>query len=101
MNEPNTIYADMDVIDRAGQKIGVISDVVSDAATFEPVWLVVDVGVLKTSHYMPVEAAHPNADGQLVVPFDKEVVKTATKPNRDHVITPDEVAELRAHYNLS
>ena len=94
-------YANLDVIDRAGQKVGVVSDVVSDADTFQPTWLVVDVGVLHSSHYVPADVAERNADGQLVVPFDKELVKTATKPNRDHVLTPEEIDDLRIHYQMS
>jgi len=94
-------YANMDVVDRVGHKIGVVSDVVSDAATLEPVWLVVDVGRMKSSHYLPAGVVHPTSDGHLVVPFDKEMVKTAAKPNKDHVLSPEDDTELRRHYGLA
>lgn len=100
MSNETTIYANMDVLDRSGHKVGTISDVVSDAATLEPVWLVVDVGLMKSSHYMPARAVHPSGDGNLVTEFDKDTVKTAVKPNRDHVLTPEEDAELRIHYGM-
>ena len=94
-------YANLDVVDRVGHKIGIVSDVASDAATLEPVWLVVDVGMMKSSHYLPAGVVHHTADGHLVIPFDKEMVKTAAKPNKDHVLSPEDDTDLRRHYGLA
>ena len=100
-NNAATNFAHMDVIDRGGHKVGTVSDVVSDAATLEPVWLVVDVGMMKSSHYLPAGVVHQTPDGNLVIPFDKDTVKSATKPNKDHVLTPEDDTELRRHYGLA
>ncbi len=100
-NDDSNVYTDLDVIDRGGEKVGTVSDVVSDTATLEPKWLIVDVGLMKTSHYLPVEAVQRNDEGQLIIPFDKETVKTATKPNKGHVLTPEDDRELREHYKMT
>ena len=96
-----TGFANMDVMDRTGHKVGTVSDVVSDVATLEPVWLVVDMGLLKSSHYVPASVVEHTPDGNLSIPFDKETVKTAAKPNRGHVLRSDEDRELREHYGIS
>lgn len=97
----STGYTNLDVIDRDGHKVGTVSDVVSDVATLDPIWLVVDVGVLKSSHYLPAALVQQNDEGQLMIPFDKETVKTATKPNKGHVLGAEEDRELREHYGMS
>jgi sporulation protein YlmC with PRC-barrel domain len=99
-NADTNVYTHLEVIDRGGQKVGTVSDVVSDTATLEPRWLVVDIGMMKTSHYLPVEAVQRNDDGQLIIPFDKETVKAATKPNKGHVLTAEDDRELREHYRM-
>ncbi len=97
----NTVFTNCDVFDASGDKLGTISDVVSDAETLEPRWLVVDVGLMKSSHYLPVAVVERNADGQFVVAFDKETIKSATKPNHGHVLSVDEERELMEHYGMA
>ncbi len=99
-NADANVYTHLDVIDRAGQKVGTVSDVVSDTATLEPKWLIVDVGLMKSSHYLPVEAVQRNENDQLIIPFDKETVKAATKPNKGHVLTAEDDRDLREHYRM-
>ena len=99
-DEPVT-FSQSAVIDSGGNKLGVVSDVVSDNRTLEPRWLVVDVGVLRTSHYVPAEGAYKTEDGEVVVPFTKETVKESPRVHRNHVIGPDHERELYEYYGLS
>lgn len=94
------VFRHRTVIDPAGHKVGVVSDVVPDPTTLEPRWLVVDTGLLRTSHYVPVVATERTATGELAVPFHKETVLSATKAHGSHVLTSQEEAELDDHYNI-
>ena len=98
-NEP-TMYTHCDVVDDGGHKLGAVSDVVSDPTTLEPRWLVVDVGALKSSHYVPVTGSFRTADGRIVVPFTKESVKHAPKAHGAHVLTMEDDREMLEYYSL-
>ncbi len=98
-NEP-AIYTHSDVVDDAGKKLGTITDVVSDPTSLEPRWLVVDVGVLKSSHYVPVAGSFRTTDGRIVVPFTKESVKKAPKAHGAHVLTLEDDREMLEYYGL-
>ena len=89
------------VIDSAGHKVGTVSDVVSDAATLQPRWLVVDTGLLRTSHYVPVTGAQHTSDGEIQVPFDKATVQHAVKAHGSHVLSSTEEIDLADHYGLA
>ncbi len=58
----------------------------------------VDPGVLRTAHYVPAAGAYRTAEGAIVVPWDKEWIKSATKADRDHILTDEQRDELRTHY---
>lgn len=88
------------VIDATGHKVGTVTDVVSDADTLEPRWLVVDVGLLRTSHYMPVSGSRVGPDGEILVPFDKAKVQSALKAHGSHVLSQADEGDLYAHYGL-
>ena len=47
---------------------------------------------------MPAAGAYRTAEGAIVVPWDKEWIKSATKATRDHILTEDQRDELRTHY---
>ncbi len=96
--DPSPHFTHLEVVDQAGHKIGTVSDVVSDVATLEPLWLIVDVGLMKSRHYLPADSAHQTAEGRLVIPFDKDTVKTASKPNKGHVLSAEDERDLREHY---
>jgi sporulation protein YlmC with PRC-barrel domain len=96
-----TTFAGHDVIDEDGNKLGTVNDVVPDAGTLEPKWLVVDIGVLKTSRYVPVLGAYRSSTGDIVVPYNRQMVKRSPKAPRDHVPTSDSDRELRDYYGLA
>jgi len=101
MQDENITFTQAAVIDSEGNKVGVVSDVVSDNRTLEPRWLVVDIGVLRTSHYVPAEGAYKTPDGEVVVPFTKAAVKESPRVHRNHVIAPDDERELYEYYGLT
>jgi sporulation protein YlmC with PRC-barrel domain len=90
-----------EVLDPSGERLGTVADVISDSSTLEPKWLVVDMGKLKASHYVPVAGSSRRAGGDVVVPYDKEALKHAPKASRDHVLSPEDDRELRSYYQLT
>jgi sporulation protein YlmC with PRC-barrel domain len=99
--QDNAVFNHRTVIDPAGHKVGTVSDVVSDAATLEPRWLIVDTGLLRTSHYVPVTGAEHTPDGDIQVPFDKATVLHAVKAHGSHVLSTNAEADLQQYYGLT
>lgn len=97
----NALFNHRVVIDPDGHKVGTVSDVVSDAETLEPRWLVVDTGLMRSSHYVPVRGAQHVPTGEILVPFDKTTVQHAVKAHGSHVLSPDEEIDLAEHYSLT
>jgi hypothetical protein len=97
-------FSGHDVLDDQNQYVGKVTDVIYEEAAGEvsstPTWLVVDPGVLRTAHYVPAAGAYRTAEGAIVVPWDKEWIKSATKASRDHILSEDELGELRTHYAM-
>jgi hypothetical protein len=107
-----TVYTGHNVIDEHGNSLGKVTDVLYDDdigsvdtsnpdAPRSPSWLVVDPGVMRAAHYLPVAGSYRTDDGTIVTPWDKDWVKSALKAHHDHVLTRDERAELIAHYALA
>ncbi len=92
-------YRGCDVVDPAHRLIGTISDLVMDGA--EPRWAVVELGLLRSSHYLPLAAGRLSDAGEFVVPFDKRMVRESPQADRAH--RPDESTRrrLRRHYELA
>jgi hypothetical protein len=92
-------YRGHDVVDSTHRLIGTISDVVYDDAG-DPQWAVVDLGLLRSSHYLPVSAGYLSESGEFVVPYDKKVVKAAPRADRSHVVDSSVTRAIRLHYEL-
>lgn len=93
-------YRGSDVIDADQRLIGTIDDVVSDSDG-HPVWAVVDLGLLRSAHYLPIGTGYLTEGGHFVVPYDKPTVKSAPKARRDHVLDHDVERALIQHYELA
>lgn len=87
-----------EVVDAHGQKLGVVTDVVYAETVNEPELIVVDPGLLSRSHFVPAEGAEVREDGEIVVPYDKDQVKSSPKAKKDHVLSGHEIAEVKQHY---
>lgn len=114
-NQPDSshegaVYTGHLVIDELGTNIGKVTDVVYDEQSDQsagdavgrlPDWLVVDPGMLRAAHYMPVAGSYRTADGTIVAPWDKDRVKSAVKASTDHIITREQREQLLHHYALA
>ena len=106
-----TTYTGHDVLDTHGHHVGKITDVIYDDAVSapvevaesptEPAWIVVNPGVMRAAHYVPVAGSYRTDEGTVVVPWDKDWIKSATKASGDHVLNADQIEELVTHYSLS
>ena len=97
-------YTGHHVLDEHGNEIGRVVDVIytdpttSDDGSMTPNWLVVDPGLLRAAHYVPIDGSYVTGTGQVVVPWEKRWVKSAPKASGDHLLTDAQVAELEQHY---
>jgi len=97
---PTSGYRGHDVVDPAHRLIGTISDVVYDGGG-DPQWAVVDLGLLRSSHFLPISAGYMSEAGEFVVPYDKRVVKSAPKADRSHLVDSVTSQQLQRHYELT
>ena len=90
------------LLDQHGHEVGTITDVVFDPDSETPRWGVVDPGVLKSAHYVPlVPPAYVTDQGTVVVPYDRNTILHAPKAKRVHVLSPVVERELEHHYALT
>ena len=102
MNDDLQQYSGHVVIDRHGNEVGKITDVVYDEITEQPTWGIVSPGGLHARHYVPLmPPVYLSKDGAVVVPYDKSDVLNAPKVHRDHVVTSVLRRELEHHYALA
>ena len=66
----------------------------------DPEWAVVDLGLLRSSHFLPIAAGYMSEAGEFVVPYDKRIVKSAPKAERSHLVDSATTQRLRRHYEL-
>lgn len=97
---PDRTYRGHDVVDSSRRLIGTISDVVP-GADGDIRWIVVDLGLLRSTHYLPVSEGYMSRRGEFVVPYDKATVKSSPRADRRPVVTPDMSRELERHYRIA
>jgi hypothetical protein len=95
---PKAGYRGHDVVDPSHRLIGTISDVVYDSGG--PRWAVVDLGLLRSSHFLPISPGYMSEAGEFVVPYDKRIVKRAPKADRRHLVDSRTSQQLERHYEL-
>jgi len=88
------------LIDRDGDKIGVIVEIYLDADSDEPEWALVHTGLFGSKRTFVPLAGATEADGQLRVPHEKATVKDAPHVEPDGLLSKDEEATLYRHYGL-
>jgi uncharacterized protein (TIGR02271 family) len=89
------------VVSQDGNKIGSIGQVYVDDETDQPNWVTVKTGLFGTSEsFVPLEGARIEGN-DIVVPYDKELVKDAPRVDADGHLEPTEEDRLYAHYQLS
>jgi ribosomal 30S subunit maturation factor RimM len=98
-NFPQPGFRGHDVVDPNHRLIGTISDVVYGTSG-EAQWAVVDLGLLRSSHYLPITSGYMAENGEFVVPYDKQIVKSAPRADRNHLVDASTRDELFRHYEL-
>lgn len=98
-----TNLVDREIVDTEGRKLGKVTDVIYDSQSLSrtPRWAIVNPGLLKAAHLVPVHNAYRDAGGRLVVPVDKATVDESPKAPKDHVVTPELDEALQVHYGLA
>jgi len=88
------------LIGAGGTKIGSIGQVYLDDQTARPEWVTVKTGMFGAENFVPL--AHARLSGtDILVPYDKEIVKDAPKvADSDGHLTQEEEAELYGYYGL-
>ena len=89
------------VLSQDGTKIGSIGQVYADDETGQPDWVTVKTGLFGTSEsFVPLEGARVEGN-DLVVPYDKDLVKDAPRVEVDGHLEPAEEDRLYTHYQRS
>ena len=88
------------VVSTSGAKIGSIGQVYLDNATDEPSWVTVKTGLFGTSEsFVPLGNASIRGD-DVVVDYDKDVIKDAPRIDPDGALSPQEEHRLYEYYGL-
>jgi uncharacterized protein (TIGR02271 family) len=86
------------VIDADGDKVGTVFDVYIDNDTDQPEWLAISTGLFGNKvSFAPIAGAALVGD-DLQIGYPKDLVKDAPKADADGELSPDEEADLYAHY---
>ena len=88
------------VVSRDGDKVGKIGQIYLDDSTGQPTWVTVKTGLFGGSEsFAPLEGARLDGD-DLVIGYDKAMVKAAPRVEADGDITPTEEQDLFRYYHL-
>jgi uncharacterized protein (TIGR02271 family) len=87
-------------IDSHGGNIGSIDQIYMDVQTGKPEWLAVKTGLFGSNvSFVPIAEAS-EANGDVLLPYNKEQVKDAPNVEADSELSQDEEAALYRHYGL-
>ncbi|HEV7865842.1 MAG TPA: PRC-barrel domain-containing protein [Acidimicrobiia bacterium] len=88
------------LLDREGNPVGKITDVIVDSATLENEWLTVKTGMMGGEHLVPF-AVVEERDNAITVPFPKDAVKAAPTVDKGHAApSPSERVEVFSHFGM-
>jgi hypothetical protein len=89
------------VRDPDGEKVGSLGDVYLDRQTDRPAWGSVRTGLFgRDESLVPLDSIEASEDGDLLVPYRRDVIKDAPRVDPDVALDADEEARLYAHYEL-
>ena len=86
------------MVDEHGLHLGMVTDIVDHPADGHAEFVVVDPGLLRPAHYVPIAGSYHTTEGQIVVPWDRHWVKTAPRATGDHVPNSHDRQALLKHY---
>ena len=88
------------LVDRDGDRIGSIDAIYLDDRTGQPEWALVNTGLFGTkSSFVPLAQAI-QTDNDVLVPYDKQLVKDAPRVDPDGHLSEAEERQLWRHYGL-
>jgi PRC-barrel domain len=88
------------IVDRDGTTVGTISEFYLDRETGHPTWALITTGIFgATQTFVPLIHATEISDG-LQVPYEKSHIKDTPNVDPHDELTPQEEAELFAHYGV-
>jgi uncharacterized protein (TIGR02271 family) len=88
------------LFDRNGGRIGTIDAIYLDDRTEQPEWALVNTGLFGTrSSFVPLAQAF-QSDNDVLVPYDKQLVKDAPRVDADQHLSEVEERRLWRHYGL-
>jgi uncharacterized protein (TIGR02271 family) len=88
------------IVDRDGGRIGPVDAIYLDDQSGEPEWALVNTRLFGTkASFVPLAQA-TEADGNIRVPYDKQLVKDAPRIDPDRHLSEDEERQLWRHYGL-
>jgi uncharacterized protein (TIGR02271 family) len=88
------------VVGTDGDKIGSVQDIYLDRESDQPEWVLVNTGMFGTrSTFVPLRDASMQGN-DIVVPFDKDLVKGAPNIDADGELSEQEEADLYRYYDL-
>jgi uncharacterized protein (TIGR02271 family) len=88
------------LVDRDGDKVGTIEAIYVDDRTGEPEWALVNTGLFGTkASFVPLAQATEAGD-DVLVPYDKQLVKDAPRVDTDQHLSEAEERQLWRHYGL-
>ena len=105
---PNREFVGHTVVDEHDHEVGTVVDVAYDdgmgqagSTSEHPAWLVVDPGLFRAEHWVPVTGTYRSAADDIVIPWDRELVKHSPKASNDHLMTPELAHDLALHYEIA
>src|SRR5215212_7665868 len=88
------------LVDRYGSRIGTIDAIYLDDRTGEPEWALVTTGLFGTkASFVPLTHA-TQSDNDVLVPYDKQLVKDAPRIDPDGHLSEAKERQLWRHYGL-
>jgi hypothetical protein len=88
------------LFDRNGGRVGTIDAIYLDDRTGQPEWALVNTGLFGTrSSFVPLAQAF-QSDNDVLVPYDKQLVKDAPRVDLDQHLSEAEERRLWRHYGL-
>ena len=100
-NETSPSLHGHDVVDSNMEPVGKITDVIFDNRDLTPRFAIVKTGMLSGERFMPLENSYLDAEGRLIVPFDKTAIKGAPKVRGEHILSPEEEREVCEYYGIA
>jgi uncharacterized protein (TIGR02271 family) len=93
-------WYDRTIVDRDGTKIGKVADIYFDHETRKPEWALVHTGMFGTRHTVVPITSVSASGSDLMVPFEKDVVKDAPNVGTDEELSESDEATLAEYYGL-